>query len=127
MNEEETNTPMTLNIECSGWFQATMRGDPSFKCDLALINQYHYLVIIEATDERLSPEGFIIEASRVQSYFDQTYAVGETGPVMSCELIARKTARDLCALLKRENVSVTKVNASIKGAHGAHITAICGA
>ena len=91
------------------------------KCDLAHIAVYHYKVEITATNESLSPEGFIIENSRVHSYFIEAYA--KPVPVMSCEKVAMKAAEDLGEMLKAENISVVSVKATITGSNGALLSA----
>lgn len=113
---------MKLSLEKSGSFQSNFQtGSIEGKCGLPMSNSYEYFVRVNGTDKRLSPEGFIIENSRIQSYFDNTYAL--VTEFRSCELIASKAAKAIGEKLVSEKISVESVEVTISGTPGAKLSA----
>src|SRR5215831_3359298 len=98
---------MKMELKKEGNFVAQFDGDCERKCDLSRIMAYHYCVVISATDDKLTAEGFIIENSRVQSYFDDVY--DQPQPARSCELMARDGSVGLAQLMQHEGISVLAV------------------
>lgn len=114
---------MKIELERSGKFRTSfLHGDIDGKCGLPDAQEFSYTVRIYGTDKSLSPEGFIIENSRVQLYFDRTYA--HVKQYRSCELIASKAAEALGRKLVSEGISIDKVSATISGTPGAQLTAV---
>lgn len=114
---------MKLTLDKSGAFQTWfISGDEDRKCGLPDTSTFNYSVKIEGTDARLSAEGFLVENSRIQQYFDKTYK--KVQPVKSCERIACDAARALGEMIRREGRDVVSVTVTISGTPGANLTAI---
>lgn len=122
---ERKPRPMCIKLERAGTFEAKASyGPAAVKCDLADQHTYRYFVRITGSDRRLSPEGFLVENSRVHDYFITHYASGNPWPVRSCELMARKAARDIGKMLAEEGISIEKVECALGGSNGAMLWAI---
>jgi hypothetical protein len=114
---------MILTLEREGEFETKGMVETQTKCGPLGLQKYSYAVKIEATDESLSPEGFIIENGRVHNYFITRYASGKGFAAVSCEEMARRAAMEIGKQLVKERISVTAVICTIKGSNNARLTA----
>lgn len=115
---------MDLCLEREGEFVPTGMIETSDRCGQIGLMKYQYAVRIEGTDESLSPEGFIIENSRVHNYFLSRYCGGKRFVAMSCEKMASKAAMDIGKTLIKEHISVKLVQVTITGSNNARLTAV---
>ena len=117
---------MQLSLERGGRFVALRMRPNAHKCAAMRTKVYQYFVRVEATDEKLTAEGFVINNEEVQNYFDARF--GRRAPewdAMSCEMLALTAAREMCAKLLSEGIVVHSVLCRIKGSNGAWIEARC--
>lgn len=112
---------MNLKLSRVGTFTSQFLGSSDLKCGPPSIETFQYEVVIKATDEKLSPQGFLIEHSRIQTFFDKHYPDGTR--VKSCELIAMHAAKTIGSFLQNENISVRSVSVTISGSPMAKINA----
>jgi hypothetical protein len=114
---------MLIKLTRAGRFHAlTMRSNPH-KCASMNTKIYHYDVTLNATDKRMTPEGFILNNEHVQSYFDNRWGINAPAwDAVSCELIAITSAKELCELARRD-ADVWRVTVGIKGSNGAWLNA----
>lgn len=112
---------MPLRLEKQGTFTTSFIGSPEYKCGPEATTQFAYQLRIDATNESLSPEGFIIENGRLQAYFDNAYSRPQ--PVKSCERIAADACKAIGERLIRERISVQAVRCSIAGTGQTMLTA----
>jgi hypothetical protein len=86
---------------------------------------YPYEIAIEATDARLSPEGYVFNNERVQSYFDTRFGhKAKPWDAISCENMALTAARELAQIMLNEGIDVQCVECQILGSNGAQIRGI---
>lgn len=113
---------LELTMERSGEFKPAFVAVPGHpgKCDLPTADVYRYHCEVKAMDTRLSPEGFIMDNARIQSFFEACFN-GLTE--MSCERMASHAARNLGLMLLNERIEVTCVTTKIGGSNGAWLTA----
>lgn len=113
---------LELRMEKEGTFKPQLTPNPNRfgKCDMPNRDVYRYSVAVIATDQSLSPEGFIIDNVRIQTFFDTAY---NGNYEMSCERMASFAARGIAQLLLSENISVVCVETKIGGSNGAWLTA----
>jgi len=113
---------MNVSLSKTGKFEANFdEALPELKCGAPGQWTFDYSVKVDADDSHLSPEGFVIENGRIQTYFDNAYAKRQ--PVRSCELIACHAARAIGKRLVAEKISVKAVSVTISGTPGANLTA----
>jgi len=116
---------MLLRLERSGRFNASGSMIPNArKCGSMRSKVYSYTVRIEATDSRLTVEGFVLNNEVVGDYFDRKY--GRSAPkwdAVSCELMALTAAKELADIICGQGVDCRKVLVTITGSNGARITA----
>jgi hypothetical protein len=115
---------MNLCLEREGEFDPVNMREQSNRCGQLGLMKYKYAVKIEATDESLSSEGFVIENSRVHNYFHTRYCSGRPWKAMSCENMAIKAAMEIGRTLVKENISVHTVQVTITGSNNARLTAV---
>lgn len=115
---------MNLCLEREGEFRPQGMIETSDRCGQMGVMLFKYHVKIDATDEALSPEGFIIENSRVHNYFITRYCTGRRFVASSCERMAAKAAMDIGKTLIKEKISVTSVQVTITGSNSARLTAV---
>lgn len=114
---------MKVTLEKSGSFHTYFaHGDLDSKCGMPASQEFKYDVKVEGTDEQFTPEGFLIENSKIQTYFDDTYRHRRF--YRSCEQIACDAARDLAKLVSKEGAQVHQVVVTIHGTPGAKLTAV---
>jgi hypothetical protein len=114
-----------LKLERSGRFNTTRSMIPNaHKCGSMGSKVYSYTVRIEATDSRLTVEGFLLNNELVGTYFETKYGrKAEKWDAMSCELMAMTAAKELADMICNQGVDCRKVHVSITGSNGAMITA----
>ena len=115
---------MELCLEREGEFRPKGMIETSTRCGPIGSMVYKYYVRIDATDEALSPEGFIIENSRVHNYFHTRYCTGRRFTAISCERMAAKASMDIGRRLVKEGISVKQVTCTIFGSNNARLTAV---
>jgi len=116
---------MNLTLEREGEFEPVNMVENSSRCGQLGLMHYRYFVRVEATDERLSPEGFVIENGRVHDYFLTRYCDPKKSfKAMSCERMAVKAAMEIGRTLVEEEISVTSVQVTIFGSNNARLTAV---
>lgn len=112
----------TISLTRSGKFHArTMRANPN-KCAAMRTRNYPYTVRIEATDRKLSPEGYLFNNERISEYFDTRF--GHLAPAwdaVSCEHMALTACRELAQIMLNEGIDVQCVECLITGSNGAQI------
>src|SRR5258707_19106 len=117
---------MNVSLERGGRFRAVGMRPNAHKCAAMRTKIYPYQVRIDATDEKLTPEGYILDNALVQGYFDKRWGKDAgTWEAVSCEVLAITAAKELCGMLMRQGVSVRKVLCRIRGSNGAWIEADC--
>jgi hypothetical protein len=116
---------MYVRLVRSGRFNATRTMIPNaHKCGSMGSKVYSYTVEIEATDSRLTAEGFILNNEVVGEYFEGKYGKhANKWEAVSCELMALTAAKELADIICSHGVDCRKVHVSIKGSNGAIITA----
>lgn len=116
---------MFVRLVRSGRFNASRTMVPnSHKCGSMGSKVYAYKVEIEATDSRLTQEGFILNNEVVGEYFDNKYGRrAAKWDAVSCELMALTAAKELADIICGHRVDCRKVHVTIKGSNGATITA----
>jgi hypothetical protein len=116
---------MLVKLTRSGRFHAlTMRPNPH-KCAAMRTKTYPYWVSIEATDAKLSPEGYVFNNERIDEYFDARF--GRNAPewdAVSCEHMALTAAQEIAQIMQSEGIDVLCVECQILGSNGAEIKGI---
>jgi hypothetical protein len=116
---------MKLTLTRQGEFApVNMRENPTDRCGIVGMTTYKYTVHVEATDDSLSKEGFVIENSRLHNYFLTRYCSGRPWNAISCERMAIKGAMEIGRTLIKENISVTAVKVTMVGSNNAQIEAV---
>lgn len=77
-----------LRVNREGAFTVHPDNDASSRCGKLGTREYKYFVSIEATNRRLSPEGYVLENGIVEKYFLNTYHE-KTMACPSCEQMAQ--------------------------------------
>lgn len=116
---------MEITLERRGTFRAITMIPNATKCAAMRTKNYAYYVKIDATNERLSKEGFVMNNECVDSYFQRRY--GEKAKpwhAVSCERMALTAAQEIMNLLVSDGVSAKRVCCTLTGSNGATITAI---
>ena len=115
---------MNLSLEREGEFVPVNMVENNTRCGPIGHMHYKYAVRIEATDDSLSEEGFVIENSRIHNYFLTRYCdYGRSFTAISCEKMAIKASMEIGRTLVKEKISVTKVIVTIFGSNNARLTA----
>lgn len=117
---------MQVSIERNGQFHAVNMVPNPCKCAAMRTRNYKYFVRVNATDEKLTREGFVLNNEKIQEYFDSKF--GKLAPkwnAISCERMALTAARELCTMLLATAITLHEVIVRIKGSNGAWIEAIC--
>lgn len=116
---------MDISVNRSGKFKTPMQVGIEGKCGTPDAMEYEYDVIVEGTSERLSPEGFLIDNSKIFRYFDLTYTKAQTPyKAESCERMAMRAAQAIGEYLVAENISVTRVTVVIVGSNLTRLKAV---
>jgi hypothetical protein len=115
---------MNLCLEREGTFEPKNMREHDNRCGHVGLMLYNYAVRIDATDEKLSPEGFVIENGRVHNYFITRYCSGKPHVAVSCERMAVRAAMEIGRTLVKEGISVHTVTCTIEGSNKARLTAI---
>lgn len=76
-----------LKINRHGTFKIAPEQDTMSQCGREAIREYGYHVTIEATDKKLTPEGFVMDNFLIFDYFRRVY-VENKSPCLSCEKMA---------------------------------------
>lgn len=111
---------LLLMMEKAGKFKPAFTPNPASKCDLPEHDIYRFHCKVLATDEVLTPEGFILDNVKINEFFDTAY---NGLPQMSCERMAAHGARGIGTLLHGMGISVRTVTVKIGGSNGAWLTA----
>jgi hypothetical protein len=90
-----------LRINREGSFSVSESAQTAHQCGKIAQSQYRYFCSIEATNERLTPEGFVMENMWVDEYFQATYNL-ETKEVPSCEKMAQDAIAHILHLFARQ-------------------------
>jgi hypothetical protein len=115
---------MKLVLSRQGEFTpVNMKENPTDRCGILGLKTYKYTVEVEATDDKLSQEGFVIENSRLHNYFLTRYCSGRPWNAISCERMAIKGAMEIGRQLIKEDISVTSVKVTMVGSNQAQIEA----
>ena len=116
---------MLVELTRAGKIHASTMRPNEHKCAAMRTKVYPYWVRIEATDSKLSPEGYVFNNERVQNYFDTRF--GEKAPIwdaISCEMMALTACRELAEIMLNEGIDVQCVECQILGSNGARIKGI---
>lgn len=105
---------MILRINKTGSF--IVEGSQFFESQCGFVGNklYKFDVTVEAIDERLTPEGFVMDRILVNEYFDERYCV-KKDTCHSCEIMAREAVEHFKAILNQTNISWTKVVVRLMG------------
>lgn len=101
--------------ERTGSFSVNASKDRTLKCGPIDENTMVYTVVLTTTCDQLDARGFIVDHQDIHAYFKHTFSDVEVFP--SCELIAMKALRDLCAMVRKScnltgmMVKITPINA----------------
>jgi hypothetical protein len=116
---------MLVSLTRSGKIHARTMRPNEHKCAAMRTKTYPYEVRIEASDRKLTPEGYIINNERIDSYFSSRF--GEKAPIwdaISCENMALTACRELAQIMLNEGIDVQCVECQILGSNGAQIKGI---
>jgi hypothetical protein len=115
---------MLISIERAGRVRAKNMIPNAHKCAAMSTKVYHYWCRIEASDTKLSPEGYVFNNERVQEFFENKFGM-KAAPwdAISCERMALVSAQEICEQLLAEGIDVHCVKVTITGSNGAKITA----
>lgn len=80
---------MTLRINREGEFFATPAQETESQCGKVGAAHYRYFVTIEATNKKLTKEGFVMENLWVEEYFQNRY-IRDQQACASCEDMAQE-------------------------------------
>jgi hypothetical protein len=118
-------SPLILRLERSGKFNAATSMIPNRKkCGSMSSTVYSYTVRVEATDRRLTSDGFVLNNELIHEYFVGKFGVkASKWDAISCELMAMTAATELAKLICDQGVDCHQVDVSITGSNGARITA----
>jgi hypothetical protein len=114
---------MKLVLFREGEFVPVNMRENLHRCANLGVFKFRYAIEIEATDDRLSKEGFVVEQSRLHNYWLTRYCSGKPWNAMSCENMAIKAAMEIGRTLYKEGISVIAVKVTMFGAEGAKIDA----
>jgi len=116
---------MLIRLERSGRFDARRSMVPNrHKCGSMSSKVYTYHVRIEATDARLTVEGFLLNNEMIGTYFETKYGhKAKKWDAVSCELMALTAAKELADTICAQGIDCRTVHVSITGSNGAKITA----
>ncbi len=116
---------MLVKLTRSGRFHARTMRPNEHKCAAMRTTVYPYEIAIEATDKKLSPEGYIFNNERIGAYFDSRFGENaEPWDAVSCENMALTAAHELARIMLDEGIDVQCVECQILGSNGAKIRAI---
>jgi len=117
---------MEISLERAGRFRATTMRPNDHKCASMKTRVYPWEVRIEGTDAHLTPEGFLINNEFIGEYFEERWGrKAKPWDAVSCEMLAIISAKEICAQLIKQGVSVQKVLCRIKGSNNAWVSAEC--
>jgi len=114
---------MKLILYREGEFTPVNMRENLHRCAQLGVTKFRYAIEVEATDEKLSKEGFVVEQSRLHNYWTTRYCNGKPWNAISCENMAIKAAMEIGRTLYKEGISVVAVNVTMHGAEGAKINA----
>ena len=116
---------MLVELTRSGKIRATSMIPNPQKCAAMRTKTYPYWVRIEGSDRKLSPEGYLFNNERIQSYFDNRFGhLAKPWHAESCENMALEACKDLSSLMLAEGIDVRCVECQILGSNGAKIRGI---
>lgn len=121
-----STTPMKLRINREGSFVAHPTANSESQCGKNGARYYRYFVSVEATNDKLTKEGFVMENLWVEQYFRERYEEqGET--CRSCEDMAQEAVDHFISRFKNddelEGVNLTRVLVRIHGSDVSFIEA----
>jgi hypothetical protein len=116
---------MELFLEREGRFNASRSMIPNnHKCGSMGSKIYSYAVRVEATDAKLTPEGFVLNNELIAEYFAKKFgAKAKKWDAVSCERMASTAARELFREVCNGGADCQCVEVSLTGSNGAKITA----
>lgn len=119
------NTPMLLRVNREGSFEVTAEQCTDNNCGSLERKNFRYEVMIEATNENLTPEGFVMENQWIDDWFRDTYEVKKL-PCESCEIMAQKAVNHFLDMFNDASLptSAVKVTKIVVRVHGASISFI---
>lgn len=107
-----------LRINREGSFTVSESAQTPQQCGKVGQKEYRYFCSIEATNEHLTPEGYVMENAWVDEYFQATYNQ-ETKAVPSCEQMAQDAITHILHLFARQpdlkKVQLTRILIRIHG------------
>lgn len=116
---------MRVKLTRSGRFYARTMRPNSHKCAFMRTRTYPWEVTIEATDRKLSKEGYLFNNERVATYFDSRFGhLAAPWDAISCENMALTACTELARIMLKEGIDVQCVECQILGSNGAQIRAI---
>ena len=116
---------MLVELTRAGKIHALTMRPNDHKCAAMRTRTYPYWVRIEASDSRLSPEGYVFNNERVQNYFDTRFGhLASPWDAISCENMALTACKELAKIMLDEGIDVQCVECQILGSNGAKIKGI---
>lgn len=88
----------TLAVSRRGVMAIGLVRDDSTQCMNRGDREIDYQVEVQCDPELLTPEGFVIERSKISRYFDSKWG-GIVAKLPSCEVMAKTAAVELAALV----------------------------
>lgn len=117
---------MLLRINRAGSFIASPEGVTNTQCGKVGAKRYEYFVTIEAGNEHLTDEGYVMENLWVEEYFHRRY-VRDGEPCLSCESMAQDAVWHFINLFKTcqdlEHIDLRRILVRIHGSPASFIEA----
>lgn len=120
-------TPMLLRVNRAGEFTVYASVAKPTRCGTMETMKYKYFVTIEATNESLTPEGYVMENSLCDSYFQKTYTNNPEANCESCESMAQDAVEHFLKAFKKNfdtyEVQLRRIYVRIHGSDFSYIEA----
>lgn len=106
-----------LFMKTAGTFTVGTVDHDATQCGIRGTRELQYRVVIEGNADCLTPEGFIIDGTRIRQYFADTYG-GHVETLPSCEHIAMRACEDFHAMLGDKGCLAVEVTVDGTGLWG---------
>lgn len=120
-------TPMTLSVNRTGSFTVKSCQFTEEQCGNEKERKYSFEVRVEASNESLSPDGFVVDNQVLYEYFRERYE-GRRDPVRSCETVAQEAVEYFLKWFSsgepwRAAVKLKRIAVMVRGHESSFITA----
>lgn len=110
-----------LTLNQSGFFDVYTDGNRSNQCGPLGNSTNHYVVQIECRGNDLCAQGFIVDNTRLQRFFEHMFRRTESYP--SCEAMAVQACTEVAMWLQNEGREPTRISVEIGPAPNREVTA----